>query len=464
MNLAKTLSQVVDHFFPEFNDWLMVIKDHRHPLLITYKQKALIWAGLMMYLTRRGARRQIGIELREGNCVEGLKELSGQRNLEQAPHGDTLEYYIQKADVNDFEELPKNMIQRLVRMRVLEGARLQGYYLVAIDGVHICTFDYPHCSNCVKRKSKSGKIQWQHYKVQASLITPNGLCLPMVSEWIENEDFYDKQDCETKATKRLLKKLRAVYPQLKMCVLMDSLYANEPMFEAIEEVKMESIVVFKEGTMPEVYGWIKAIMTKHCHENRIDTVSHKEIKSRGHRDHQQRLEREILAGGIRQQKIERKYTWINAVSHWQNSRKYNLLSCKETVDGNVTCEYTWLVSAGIKVDERTVKKVSQAGRCRWKIENEGNNVQKNGGYNLEHLYSRDEVSMKIWIILLDISHIISQLMEKGISNLKEICGSSKNIAKRMYEHLCYYVFKKPERRRRQIRLFQHDVNFGWDTS
>lgn len=464
MNLAETLLETVDHFFPKFNEGMSMIKDHRHPLLITYIQKTLIWTGLMMYVTQRGSRRQIGLELRGGKCLEGIKELSGQKNLEQVPHGDTLEYYIQKANVEDFEELNKNMIQRLIRMRVLEASRLQGHYLVPIDGVHICTFDYPHCPNCIKRKHKSGKMQWQHYKVQASLVTPSGLYLPMASVWMENEEFYDKQNCESKTTKQLLKKLRAMYPQLKMCILLDSLYANEPMFKAIEAAKMEWIVVFKEGTMPEVYEWIRKMMTKHGGGNQWETINHKEIQSRERRTHQQRVEREIVKGGTRQEKVERKYTWANAVGHWQNERKYNLLSCQEMVDEKKTCQYTWLVSEGIKVNEQTVKQVSRSGRCRWKIENEGYNVQKNGGYNLEHLYSRDEVSMKIWIQLLDIAHILSQLLEKGSLIQKEIYGSSQNMAKRMYEHLCYFVFKKPKQwPRRQIRLFQRCVNYGWDT-
>ena len=92
-------------------------------------------------------------------------------------------------------------------------------------------------------------------------------------------------------------------------------------------------------------------------------------------------------------------------------------------------------------------------------------MQKNGGYKLEHQYSRDEVSMKIWVALLDIAHIIGQLLEKGSLIQKEIFGSNKNIAKRLYEHLRYLTFKKPEQwPRRQIRLFHKCVSFGWDTS
>ncbi len=324
IHLAKTLSQAVDHFFPEFNVWLGGIRDHRHPLLITYELPTIVWLGLVMYLTRRGSRRQIGIELREGRCVEGLKVLSGQKGLEQVPHGDTLEHYMRKAEVSEFEKVNALMIRRLIRMRALEGARLQGHYLVAVDGVHVCTFDYDHCPNCTKRKHRNGKIQWQHYKVQASLITPNGLCLPMGSVWIENEEFYDKQDCELKAAKRLLKKLRTMYPQLKMCLLIDSLYARETMFEVMEDNRMEWIVVFKEGTMPEVYQWIKQQQKRSADENRVDTLIERRIQGRSRRDHSQRLEREVLSSGAREKKIERFYTWITGVAHWQNKRKYNI--------------------------------------------------------------------------------------------------------------------------------------------
>ena len=464
-NLVEKIGRVVDHFLPKLNEWLSGIKDKRNPLLITYSQRTIIWTGIMMYVTRLGSRRQIGLELRREKCFEGIGELSGQKGIEQVPHGDTVEYCIQQTEIKEFEDVNKKMIQRLIRMRVLEGSRLQGHYLLVIDGVHISTFDYAHCPKCVKREHKSGKVQWQHYKVQGSIVTPSGLYLPVSCEWIENEEFYDKQDCENKAAKRLIKKIREAYPQLKICALLDSLYASEPMFEVLEEAGMEWIVLFQEGAMPEVWEWIRKMMTKRAEGNELVDRKEVEIKSRERRDHQERIEREVQTGGVRREKKERKYTWINEVEHWENKRKYNLLTCKESIDGKMKCEYTWLVSSGIKLDEKTVRQVAQAGRCRWKIENEGNNVQKNGGYNLEHLYSRDEHSMKIWCILLDIAHIISQLLEHGSLIVKEMYGSSQNLAKRIYEHLCHRVFKKPPRWPRcQIRLFQKHVNFGWDTS
>ena len=65
------------------------------------------------------------------------------------------------------------------------------------------------------------------------------------------------------------------------------------------------------------------------------------------------------------------------------------------------------------IDYCNVLEATENGRLRWKIENEGFNVQKNGGYNLEHAYSKDPAAMKVFYLILQIAHILSQLIEKS---------------------------------------------------
>ena len=79
---------------------------------------------------------------------------------------------------------------------------------------------------------------------------------------------------------------------------------------------------------------------------------------------------------------------------------------------------------------------NEGGRLRWKIENEGFNVQKNGGYELEHAYTRNPISSKVFYYLLQIAHIIAQLTERGSLFRKAFpsgVGSAKNIAFRLLE-------------------------------
>ncbi len=79
---------------------------------------------------------------------------------------------------------------------------------------------------------------------------------------------------------------------------------------------------------------------------------------------------------------------------------------------------------------------NEGGRLRWKAENEGFNVQKNGCYKMEHAYSRDPNASKVFYLLLQIAHMIFQLLEKGSlfrKNFPKGLGSQKNIAFRLLE-------------------------------
>ena len=57
--------------------------------------------------------------------------------------------------------------------------------------------------------------------------------------------------------------------------------------------------------------------------------------------------------------------------------------------------------------------LADGGRCRWKIENQGFNIQKNAGYGLEHIFSHNTNAQKNFYLLLQIAHIINQLVEHG---------------------------------------------------
>ena len=466
-NLSEVLSTTVGHFFPDFNQWMRSLSDPRDQDVITYKRETLLWDGLIMMLTKQGARSKIGNQMRGEIFLENLKQLSGQHDLETAPHGDTAEYLSRKMKPEEIEErVQVAMIQSLLRKRVLEsgrlmvrskdgvGVKMDKYYMIAIDGLHTHSFDYEHCPKClVKTDKKTGRKTWMHYKLQASLVDGQGLCLPMCCEWIENEEEYDKQDCEIKSFYRLIPKIRKYFPHLKICVLLDSLYAAGPVMKVLEEAGMEWMIVFKEGAMPWVWEymqWAKKVL--HVGKTLVERQE-RTIASRQGRSHEQRLSRQKPKRETRLVIKETSYEWINRLEHIDGVRTFNMLSCREVEDGGENCNYTWMLSNGLNLCEETVNPLSRGGRCRWVIENEGNNVQKNGGYNLEHLYSRDENSMKVWNVLLDIAHIINQLIERGSLIVRKAYGTLRDLSQRLFEHLRYFVFEKPlVRPMIQIRL------------
>jgi hypothetical protein len=116
-----------------------------------------------------------------------------------------------------------------------------------------------------------------------------------------------------------------------------------------------------------------------------------------------------------------------------------MIVCQETKPNRLgdpsTTTFKWLTNF-IPTHNNVDTLANQGGRLRWKIENEGFNVQKNGGFNLEHPYSQDGTSRQVFYFLLQIAHLIFQLIEKGSLFRKAFpnrLGSYKNIAFRLLE-------------------------------
>ena len=86
---------------------------------------------------------------------------------------------------------------------------------------------------------------------------------------------------------------------------------------------------------------------------------------------------------------------------------------------------------------RFIVTFKEGGRLRWKIENEGFHIQKNNGYEMEHAYSEPVHAAKNFYLLLQIAHLLSQLVEKGLlaKKMAKTIGAIKNVARFLLEEL-----------------------------
>ena len=83
----------------------------------------------------------------------------------------------------------------------------------------------------------------------------------------------------------------------------------------------------------------------------------------------------------------------------------------------VTHEFQWLTN--IELTKKNLEEMIEAGRGRWKIENEGFNNQKNGIYDIEHLNSREDIVMQIYLSFSPLRKEIGQTIKNTSSRLLE---------------------------------------------
>ena len=333
-----------------------------------------------MFLLRLGSKRKISYKL---STELFLKNLCALTNIydEKTAHHDTLEYFCQRLEPEQLYKIRHKMVNRLIRKKCLNKFRLlDSYFMIAIDGTGHLVFKERHCPHCLSKK-KDGKILYYYHNVlEAKLVTGTGLAISVETEFIQNSDGTTKQDCELNAFYRMAKRLKKRFPQLKICLLIDSLYAAGPVMDILKEYKWKYITTFKEGSMPERYEeFLK--LKKFCPKNSIE---------------------------LSDDKLSQSYGWVNDIEHKGNF--FDVLELEELSIDKQT-RFVWLTN--FKIGKNNITKIAKGARLRWKIENEGFNVQKNRGFNLEHPYSQNEISMKNYYLLLQIAYIISQLMEKG---------------------------------------------------
>ncbi len=415
--LLRAVLGPLPHYFGSIGQLFAGVNDPRNPELIDYALESLLFTGILMFLCQLGARRQIKHKLR-GNGPSKAK-IKGLLGVAEIPHGDTLNYGFKQLEEAEVQEVVCWMVAMLIRKKVLSRWRLLNkYYLVAIDGTGMLVFKERHCEHCLTKKLRNGATLYYHPVLEAKLVTANGFALSLMTEFIENSDpEATKQDCELKAFYRLSERLQQRFPRLAICLLLDGLFAGGPTLERCEQYGWKYFIVLTEDDLASVQQKFEA-QFQSAPEN------HKEIEFGP------------------KKVVKQSYRWANEISYTDSEQKEHQLSVLECVeekrdnDGKIkTTKFKWLTNFEVTV--RIVDILANDGaRLRWKIENEGFNSQKNGGFEMEHAYSQHETAGKIFYFLMQIAHLIFQLAEKGSLFRKAFptgVGSLKNIAFRFLE-------------------------------
>jgi len=372
----------------------------------TYAIAELLTACLAMFLFKTESRNGLN------NLREDLRFEKNYRRLfkMRLPHADTVDQVMRLLKIEQLERLKQKMVKVLIRRKVFHKQRYRGqWYCVAIDATGVTSYKEKHCDQCLHKTSKKGRTSWFHNVLEARLVTPNGFSISLLSEWIENpsDKDYDKQDCERKAFTRLAARLKQDFSRLPILILADGLYPYEGFFATCKDNNWRYIVTFKEGNLPTIWE-----ETRELQNYQIEN-QHQEFTIIPDKNTEEQL-----------------YRWVTKMDY--HGHTLNWLECKETITRKnskkepVETQCTFTHITDLPVSTGNIVLTSRTGRLRWKIENEGFNTLKNGGYEMEHKYSRVSYqASKNYYQLMQIAHLINQLMVMN-AHFQEVYLSGKN--------------------------------------
>jgi hypothetical protein len=150
------------------------------------------------------------------------------------------------------------------------------YLLVALDGTYYHSSKNISCKCCQKRVDKeNGEIHYYHSVITPTIVHPdNKKVIPLMQEFIDNNDGMNKQDCEINGSKRWIDTFENTTDK-KLIILGDDLYSRELsktlcslnilafLFHTVQELEDKSYQELKKeiGSREKFFGGINFLTT-----------------------------------------------------------------------------------------------------------------------------------------------------------------------------------------------------------
>jgi hypothetical protein len=344
-----------------------------------------------------------------------MEETKGQSNattlfgIERTPSTPQIRNLLDPISPLDLYPLFRSILEVLAEQGELAQFRaFNESLLVPLDGTQYFSSQTIHCDQCSHQQLTNGQTLYSHKVVTAVVVNPDlSHVLPLEPEFIQPQDGHDKQDCEIAAAKRWLKRSGRSYAAYNVTLLGDDLYAHQPFCQQVLKNKLNFIFVCKPDSHPKLYEWLDFLQAKP--DEALPTLT---------RRHWNGQFAEIWT-----------YRYLNQVPLRGGAQALAVNWCELTITREDTGQRLYLNSfvTNYQIDEANVEAVVEAGRTRWKTENEGNNVLKNRGYHLEHNFGHGQRHLSATLLTLNLLafffHTILHLLDHRYQRLREHLGA-----------------------------------------
>ncbi len=418
INIFEDVVNIIKQYFPQLTQKLEELTDVRHQSYVEYKMSVITVTRLLGLLCGIKSMRETTEKFNTEETITNISKLL-EIELEELPHYDTINNVFEKIDIKQLRNIQKYMVNRLIRSKMFDKYRYKGkYFQIVIDGTGITSFKERHCKHCLKKTYNKGEENeysiYYHYVLEAKLVVGD-IVISIDSEFVENEDEnVEKQDCEIRAFYRMAERIKAEYPKLPILISGDALYCVEPVVKICKKNKWEYIIRLKEERL--------------------------------------KLLGEEIDGLEKAEKEEKEIRYWNNIKYGEVEfqKEANVLKYYDNRKGKIT-EFMWVTS--LKITEGNKEEIVHYGRQRWKIENEGFNIQKNGTFDIGHIYSKNYNAMKAHYFFIQFAHTIRQLLEKGLKYIAEIKMSIKEVSAAITQTLTQNLTNLTEHKKIQLRFY-----------
>jgi hypothetical protein len=354
----------------------------------------------------------------EPNVRHNLTTIYG---VKKAPCDTYLRERLDGLDLSIIRNIFAPIIVLLQRGKILEQWKFfKDKVVISLDASQFFSSNQIHCEYCCEKVHNRGtdkeSTTYHHQMLVGSIVSPDmKQVIPIGFEPIIKEDGSKKNDCERNCAKRWIEDFRKSHPQLPTVIVADGLYSNAPFIKLLNEKRCSYIITAKEDDHKYLYDYFWA--------GEGDDIDEFELKTKD------------ILGKYRFMKV----VPLNDTNH---DFKVNVLYYEEdNLKKNKTTKWLWVTD--MEVTKDNAKSIMQAGRERWKIENETFNTLKNQGYNYEHNFGHGYKTLSnVFAGLMLLAFLVDQCLEDVNLEFRAVMkkyGSRSNLFKKIRAKFCDFM-------------------------
>jgi hypothetical protein len=301
---------------------------------------------------------------------------------------------------------------------------LDGEFLIALDGTEYFNSKKLNCPHCNSRNHSNGTTTYFHSCVIPVIVSPQRkTVISLAPEFIKKQDGNEKQDCENAAVKRWLNNNPQNQYDYPVTLLGDDLYSRQPICKLALEQGYNFIFVCLDTSHKTLYEWLEFLERG----GEIRTVDQKKWDGRKNLIYRYRYASRVP---LKDGELSLEVNWCEVTIIDKKTEK-------------IIYKNNWITNH--QIQENNVDKIVKAGRSRWKIENEGNNVLKNHGYNLEHNFGHGQNHLCEFLLSLNLLaflfHTVLDLVNSTYQQIRELLVTRTTFFNDIRTLLKYFWFK-----------------------
>jgi len=280
-------------------------------------------------------------------------------------------------------------------------------YLMGMDGTWFHSSEQIHCDSCSVKEHRDGRTTYYHSAITPVFVRPGtNKVIAAEPEFIVPQDGQSKQDCEINGGKRWIQGVGRKYAEWGVTLLGDDLYAKQPFCKEAAEVGFHYLLTCKSSSHRYLYQWIDDA------EVGVDVAELVQKRWTG------------------KQRLYERYRFMNNVPIRDGDDALRVNWCELTMtddEGNIRKRFAFITDH--LIGRHNVISIVEAGRARWKIENEHNNTLKTQGYNLEHNFGHGSEHLSNLLLTMNLLaflfHTVLRLYDSRYAVLRKALGRRK---------------------------------------